>query len=269
MTAILGIASITWKEGVRTRSIYGIFLLALVLFLFTHTFSYMFMRDVVKVAVDVSLAGAAFGGLLLTLFLGTNLIAKDLDKRTIHVVLAKAVSRPQYLLGKFLGLSALIVAAMAVLGGMALGSLVLADVVTPDIYGVVHWLQVLVALTASTFMLVVLASIACLFAAVTSNSFVTLGLTVLVYIIGQSIGEMRMFLQSGAEGAVVSRTIIWIVEAAYHVFPNLALFDLKSHAAHGMRLDPGHLGWMAMYGAVYAVLMIGAAAWLFKKKEFT
>lgn len=269
MNAILGIASITWKEGVRTRSIYGIFLLALVLFLFTHTFSYMFMRDVVKVAVDVSLSGAALGGLLLTLFLGTNLIAKDLDKRTIHVVLAKAVSRPHYLTGKFLGLAALIVTAMAILGGMALGSLALADVVTPDVYGIVHWPQVVVALAAATFMLVLLASITCLFAAVTSNSFVTLGLTVLVYIIGQSTGEMRTFLQTGAEGAVVSWTIVWIVEAAYYVFPNLALFDLKSYAAHGLGLDPSYLAWMAMYGVVYGTLMIGAAAWLFRNKEFT
>jgi ABC-type transport system involved in multi-copper enzyme maturation permease subunit len=206
---------------------------------------------------------------LFTLFLGTNLIAKDLDKRTIHVVLAKPVSRPEYLFGKFLGLSALIVTSMAVLGAMALASLALADLVTPDIYGVVRWPLVILAVVASTLMLVLLASIACLFAAVTSNSFVTLGLTVLVYFIGQSIGEMRTFLQTGAEGAVVSRTIVWIVEVAYHVFPNLALFDLKSQAAHGIHLDPGYLGWVVVYGAVYTALMIGSAAWLFRKKEFT
>lgn len=269
MNAIWGIASITWKEGVRTKAIYGVFFLALVLFLCTHTFSYMFMRDVVKVAVDLSLAGAAFGGLLLTLFLGTSLIAKDLDKRTIHVVLAKAVSRPQYLVGKFLGLAALIVAGMAVLGGMALGSLALADVVTPDIYGVVHWPKVIVALAASTCMLILLASISCLFAAVTSNSFVTLGLTVVVYFIGETVGEMRMFLQAGAEGAVVSATIVWLVEAAYYVFPSLTVFDLKSQAAHGLPLDAAHLGWVAVYGVVYTSLVLLIASWLFSKKEFT
>jgi ABC-type transport system involved in multi-copper enzyme maturation permease subunit len=269
MTAVFGVAVITWKEGVRTKAIYGIFLLALLLFLCTHTFSYLFMRDVVKVAVDVSLSGAVFGGLLLTLFLGTNLIAKDLDKRTIHVVLAKAVSRPQYLFGKFLGLSALIATAMTVLGAMAMGSLALADIVTPDIYGTVHWFQVAVALTASTFMLILLSSIACLFAAVTSNSFVTLGLTVMVYFIGQTVGEMRAFLQSGAEGAVVSSTIVWLVEGAYHVFPSLSAFDFKSQASHGMSIDLAHLGWVAVYGAVYTTLVLSAAAWLFNRKEFT
>jgi ABC-type transport system involved in multi-copper enzyme maturation permease subunit len=269
MNGLLGVASITWKEGVRTKAIYGVFFLALLLFLCTHTFSYMFMRDVVKVAVDVSLAGAVFGGLLLTLFLGTSLIAKDLDKRTIHVVLAKAVSRPQYLIGKFLGLAALIVAAMAVLGGMALGSLALADVVTPDAYGVVHWPHVIVAVAASTLMLILLASIACLFAAVTSNSFVTLGLTVVVYFIGQTVAEMRMFLQTGAEGAVVSSTIVWLVETAYYVFPNLAAFDLKSQAAHGLPLEPAHLGWIALYGVVYTSIALIVASWLFRQKEFT
>lgn len=269
MNVMLGIASITWKEGVRTKAIYGVFFFALLLFLGTHTFSYMFMRDVVKVAVDVSLAGAVFGGLLLTLFLGTNLIAKDLDKRTIHVVLAKAVSRPQYLIGKFLGLVALIATAMAVLGGMAIGSLVLADVVTPDVYGVVHWLHVVVAIMVSTLMLILLASIACLFAAVTSNSFVTLGLTVVVYFIGQTVAEMRTFLQTGAEGAVVSSPIVWLVEVTYYVFPSLAVFDLKSHAAHGLPLAPAHLGWVALYGVVYTSITMIVASWLFAKKEFT
>jgi len=158
---------------------------------------------------------------------------------------------------------------MAVLGGMALGSLALADIVTPDAYGVVHWSQAGVALIASTFMLILLASIACLFAAVTSSSFVTLGLTVMVYFIGESVGEMRTFLQTGAEGAVVSSTIVWLVEAAYYVFPSLGAFDFKSQAAHGLPLDPADLGWVALYGAAYTSLVIIAASWLFNKKEFT
>ena len=84
MIAIWSVASITFKEGIKNRVLFGIFIIALLLFAATTVVTTLFMRDIVKVAVDLSLSTVSFAGLLTLLFVGVNLFAKDLDKR-IHL----------------------------------------------------------------------------------------------------------------------------------------------------------------------------------------
>ena len=43
-------------------------------------------------------------GLLIAVFTGVGLVSKEIDKRTLHAVLAKPLRRWEFLLGKFTGL---------------------------------------------------------------------------------------------------------------------------------------------------------------------
>ena len=54
-------------------------------------------------------------GLLLVFFVGVNLMAKDIDRKTIHIVLSKPISRSQYIWGKFLGISFFLTLCLGVL----------------------------------------------------------------------------------------------------------------------------------------------------------
>src|SRR3990172_3090754 len=125
MTAIWAIAVITFKEGIRNRAIYGISIFALLLLGANLLISSMIMQEVGKVAVDMALSTVSFAGLLLVLFVGINLMAKDLDKRTIYMVLARPISRAQYIFGKFLGMCLLIVVTVAFLSVLALLSILM------------------------------------------------------------------------------------------------------------------------------------------------
>ncbi len=268
MKNLFAIAAITFLEGLRSRVFFGLFLLALALFSATYALSYLFPRDVVKVAVDLGLGITSLVGLVLTLFLGTQLLAKDLEKRTIHTVLAKAVSRPEYVVGKFAGLSLIIVCAMVILGAFAGLAGWIVDLLTADQYGVMHWPAFVVSLATMTLMFIVLTSVICFFSSFTSSTFVALGLTLVVYLIGQSMEDLKRFLASGAEGIAIDPLFGKIVTAAYYVFPNLAAFDFKTHAAHGLPLAAPTVAWTILYGIVYAAVMVTAAAWLFRRREF-
>jgi ABC-type transport system involved in multi-copper enzyme maturation permease subunit len=268
MNNLGAIAVITFLEGLRSRVFFGLFLLALALFSATYVLSYLFPRDVVKVAVDLSLGITSLVGLILTLFLGTQLLAKDLEKRTIHTVLAKAVSRSEYVVGKFAGLSLIIVCAMAILGAFAGSAAWTVDAVTSDQYGVMHWPAFLVSLGAMTLMLILLTSVIIFFSSFTSSTFVALGLTLVVYFIGESTEALKSFLASGAEGIVISPLFGKVVTVAYYVFPNLAAFDFKTYAAHGLPLAPSVVAWAIAYGVVYTAVMIAAGAWIFRRREF-
>jgi ABC-type transport system involved in multi-copper enzyme maturation permease subunit len=268
MNNLGAIAVITFLEGLRSRVFFGLFLLALALFSATYALSYLFPRDLVKVAIDLGLGITSLVGLVLTLFLGTQLLAKDLEKRTIHTVLAKAVSRSEYVVGKFAGLSLIIVCAMAILGAFAGLAAWTVDFLTADQYGVMHWPAFVVSLTTMTLMLVVLTSVIFFFTSFASSTFVALGLTLIVYVIGQSIEEIKNFLTSGAEGMAISPAFGTVVSIAYYVFPNLAAFDFKTQAAHGLPLSASSVAWALAYGAVYTAVMVTAAAWIFRRREF-
>ena len=83
MNLYWAIALVTLKEGVRNRALYGIAMIAILLLAANQLVSGMILRDIGKVAVDMSLSAVSFASLLLVLFVGINLLAKDLDKRTI------------------------------------------------------------------------------------------------------------------------------------------------------------------------------------------
>lgn len=65
MNAILALATITFKEGIRNRALFGIVLVAFFLFGLNITVAGFFMRDIGKVTVDMNLSALTVAGLLL------------------------------------------------------------------------------------------------------------------------------------------------------------------------------------------------------------
>jgi ABC-type transport system involved in multi-copper enzyme maturation permease subunit len=264
------IAFITFKEGIRNRAIYGITLFALLLFGATALAASMIPREVGKVAVDMALSTVSFTGLLLVLFVGINLMAKDLDKRTIYTVLARPISRSQYILGKFLGMIILIMVTMSMLSVMAMAAIILLKMTHADYFIRFSWSLIALSIVLTILMLILLSAVSFLFSSFTSTSFITLALTIITYIIGQSSSGVKALVESPSSvlGFGVSPVTIKLVQAAYYLFPNLSLFNIKLQAAHDLPVSAQYITWTIIYGMVYTCLSITLAALIFRKKEF-
>jgi ABC-type transport system involved in multi-copper enzyme maturation permease subunit len=227
------------------------------------------MQEVGKVAVDMSLSTVSFSGLLLVLFVGINLMAKDLDKRTIFMVLSRPISRSQYIVGKFIGMALLIVTTTAMLSVVAIISILLIKISYPTYFDRFSPELVSLSLLFTTIMLVLLSALSFLFASFTSTSFITLILTVITYIIGQSLTDVKALVEAPQiVGIQVSPVTVKLVQAAYYIFPNLSFFDIKTQAAHGLSIPASSVAWIVFYGLVYTGLSITLAALIFRKKEF-
>lgn len=269
MNAVWPISVITFKEGIRNRAIYGIFLLALLLLGANFLVCSMIMRDVGKVAVDVALSSVSFSGVLLVLFVGINLMAKDLDRRTIYMVLSRPVSRQKYILGKFLGMVLLLLAAVSLLSLFALLSIFLIKLTYADYFVRFSWGLILLALVFIFAMLVLLTALSFLFASFASTSFVTLVLTIVSYLIGHSVAAVKALVESpGVAGIEVSPATVKLVQVAYYAFPNLSLFNFKTQAAHALPVSAACIFWTSCYALFYSGLAVTLAALIFRKKEF-
>lgn len=270
MTTLWPIALITFKEGIRNRAIYGITLVALLLFGATALVATMIPREVGKVAVDLALSTVSFTGLLVVLFVGINLMAKDLDKRTIYTVLSRPISRPRYIVGKFIGMVMLITVTMSILSFLATAAIVVLKVVHAGYFTRFSWGSFVLANLMTILMLIVLSAVSFLFASFTSSSFITLVLTTITYLIGQSLSGVKALLESPSYeiGYEVSTVTVKLVNAAYYLFPNLSLFDIKLQAAHAITVSPSYVVWTVVYGLVYIALSITLASLIFLRKEF-
>jgi ABC-type transport system involved in multi-copper enzyme maturation permease subunit len=269
MRTLWPLALITYKEGIRNRAIYGIFLLAILLFAANFLICGMIMQEVGKVAVDVALSAVSFSGLLLVLFVGINLLAKDLDRRTIYMVLARPISRGQYIWGKFVGMTLLIMTTVVSLGGCALLSIYSVKLSFPNYFPRFGWGAVVWALVLIAVMLILLTALSFLFASFTTSSFVTLILTVVSYLIGHGVAAIKALVESPETvGIEISASTIRLVKGAYYLFPNLSLFDIKVQASHDLPIPWTYLASTLAYGVVYTGLAVTLAGLIFSRKEF-
>lgn len=269
MNVLWPIAAITLKEGIRNRAFYGISILALLLLGANLLISGMIMREVGKVAVDMALSTVSLSGLLLVLFVGINLMAKDLDRRTIYMVLSRPVSRSQYIFGKFFGMALLIMIAMLFLSAFAVLSIFMVKMSYPTFFPRFSWPLIALAITFTTLMLILLSAMSFLFASFASTSFITLILTIVSYIIGHSMADVKALVEMPGEvGISVSPLTVKLVQIAYYIFPNLSIFDIKTQAAHGLNVPISYIFWAVSYFVIYTAISLTLASLIFRKREF-
>jgi ABC-type transport system involved in multi-copper enzyme maturation permease subunit len=269
MSPLWPVAVITFKEGIRNKAVYGISVFALIMMVANLLISGMIMREVGKVSVDIALSSISFLGLLLVLFVGINLLAKDLDKRTIYMVLARPISRGEYIVGKFLGMVLLIVVSISILSLFAVASIFLVKMSYPDYFQRFSWPMIFLSISFTTLSLILLSALSFLFASFASTSFISLILTIAAYIIGHSMTDVKALVEAPQSvGIQVSPLTVKVVQIAYYIFPNLSIFDIKTQAAHDLAIPMSYIFLAVSYGLVYTCIAIILASLIFRKREF-
>lgn len=268
MRRIWALAQITYKEGIRNRSVFGIGLFSLFIFGLNMAVAGFFMRDLGKVTVDMNLSALSFSGLLLVLFVALNLMAKDIDKKTIHLVLSKPVSRVEYLCGKYLGILLFVFVSLLLLLALSCGTVFMLSRIYPAYFGAFSWA---IFLTACFFIFVklsVLSAIVVFFSSITTSSFITLIFAICSYIVGETIEEVVFYVRSGLGGEDIPAGLQQFIEGVAYVFPNLALFDFGLEAAHGLDIAASRILFSLAYAAAYSTILLLFASLIFRRREF-
>jgi len=104
MSRILIVARNTFREAVRDRVLYNLVFFALLMIASAVIVGQISMDIETVVMVSLGLSAISLIGLLIAVFTGVGLVSKEIDKRTLHAVLAKPLHRWEFLLGKFSGL---------------------------------------------------------------------------------------------------------------------------------------------------------------------
>jgi len=270
MKAIISIALLSLKEGLKQRVLYGVVLAAILMMCTGVLASGFFLRDVSKVILDFCLATVTLGGLTIPLFLAIHMFARDLERRTVFTLLSRPISRGQYLLGKFSGLLLLTGLIMFFLTVGVYLSLECGEFLFGKRFFVtVSWSSIFVALFLSFLSVMILNALAVFWSTLTTSSFLATLLTIFSYVIGHFVDDVVRFLQANTTGVDISSSIKQTVEVAQYIFPNLAAFDVKSAAAHGMTIPTLDAIFLTIYACIYSCLLLMLATAVFKHRDLT
>ncbi|MEO0541531.1 MAG: ABC transporter permease [Cyanobacteria bacterium P01_A01_bin.105] len=251
------VARNVFLEAIRDRILYLVALFAAMMVLATVLIPEIAAGTEGKIILDIGLGGINILALVITIFIGTGLINKEIEKKTVLVLIAKPVSRFEFILGKHLGLSAVLATVMAALTGVFFAVLLMQGIAFP--VG-----PILVALLFMLLEMILLVAVALLFGVFTSSLLATL-LTFAVFLVGHLSQDIVRFGRV-IESESFQRMARWM----YLVLPDLERLNFKNEAIYGAALLPGvgELVVNAVYALIYTTLLIIIATNIFARRQF-
>jgi ABC-type transport system involved in multi-copper enzyme maturation permease subunit len=258
---ITAIALNTFREAIRRRMLYVIVILVVGFNLFAMVLGAMSLGEEARVARDVSLAGISVGGSITAIVLGVILLYGEVQRRTIHTIIAKPIARFEFVLGKYAGMAVTLLA-LVLLFTLALTGLLW-------LQNVAFTMAVVKAILLSYCEILVVAAIALLFSSFSTpylSGLFTFGL----FVLGRVTPEMRAVVESGKMGALED-----ISRAALVVVPDLHLFAVSGGAVggkyvsvHGEFVSWGYVAQAAGYGLLYVVILLVVSSVIFSRRDF-
>lgn len=251
----VAITANVFREVIRDRVLYLIGLFAIFLLLTTRLLPEISAGTQNKIILDVGLAAMGLLGLVIAVFVGTGLVNKEIEKRTVLVLIAKPISRAEFIVGKHLGLSAVLavlVAAMTLIYG---GVLSLYQVPFPAVSIAISSLYLFLQLSLIT-------AVAIAFGVFTSSLLATL-LTFGIYLMGSFSRDLVTLGKLSKNPAIENLT-----NTIYLVLPDLARLDLKNQAVYGQIPSPDVLLANLGYAVLYIVVLLAIATLIFSRRQF-
>ena len=254
MSGIWIIAKMSLLENSR-KQVFHVLCLLMLAVIGSSTLLSIFTEGVqIKILKDLCMTCILFGGAALAIALGATGIPNDVESRTIHPLIARPLTRTQYVMGKFVGTFVTV----------AMGVAAMTVAFAALIYIYEHRLDTFLGM-AVLFTLLEVAIVAAI--ATTISTFaspaVTAVVTFMAYIAGTiKIGYIGGLIDKSQTG--VSKGLYALI---YHALPNLECFNLKSSLVHHDAIPAAYLAQVAIYGFCYIAFVLVVGASCFASRE--
>jgi Cu-processing system permease protein len=276
------IASLTFRETVRRRALFGavaLTLLFLILFGVGSHYAIADLRDsfglraemfnlVIGEILLAGLYGVANIGGLIAIFVAAGAIATEVEEGTLQAVLARPLGRAQVILGKWLGFSLMIATYVAVTGLAAcLIMYALSGYLSPNL------VAGLALLALKSILLVALALMFSTFLPALASGIVVF----ILYAVGNVAGMVEQFgyhvkNQTMINIGIISSLVmpsdaLWKMAAAAMQPLAPASLDALIKAAGPFSVSNPPSAWMGVYAVGYLVAALALAVLVFRRRD--
>ncbi|MDX8390764.1 MAG: hypothetical protein R8M38_09775 [Mariprofundaceae bacterium] len=262
LNRIWALAHIVILDGIRRHAIVGLFLLALLAELSGLLFMDFFGHDIGRASSDFLFSVMWLVGLIFLFFHAVQLIAWDEEKGVIYALLSRPVSRAEYVIGTFTGLTVLLTALLALLAIVALITLFTIQGSVDQVYfPILSLSHFILAWFGMLLMLLMLLAVIILFSGMMRGGFPVLLLSASYYLICSGLPVVREMMRQSAE-----ESVFLVVLGA--VFPDFSRLDFKDMVVSKLlSMDLNMIALHCTVTVLYVVLAVYLACILYDRRD--
>jgi ABC-type transport system involved in multi-copper enzyme maturation permease subunit len=305
---ILAIALNTYRESVRARILIGLAALAFAVAIYSIFVGLFTLRNALRVVSDLGAASISLFSIVVAIVIAATSLHRELEQKTIFPILARPITRSEYVVGKYAGMlltlavfvmadAGVVLMICAALAGQSIALVIGASLATVVALGAAMWRWP----SARTFgpipwAVTLLVAGALLCGGAPDERRVVLGsalLTVLEVGIVAGVGTLFSSFSTPFLSAVLTFGVFLIGRSAdslarlpvkyfgqalhdigvvlSKIVPNLQIYVPPRPLLTGEAIDPPLLSYLLMASAVgvaWSVGLLTIASFIFKKRDF-
>ena len=255
MSPIFIISNLVIKEIFRKKDFYVALILILAILFYASQLNFYNTQKVVRYLEELGLMLIFLFSVILTVTLAARQYPAEIQSRTAYVLLAKPISRFQFILGKFLGSLFAGWASFFIFYSLFLGIICVksGSLVSPVLATQTFYLFLLCLMTVAA-----MASAFSYFLTVSANITISMTLYVLINTYGAVLKKSseHLFFLSRILG-----------KAAYYLLPHFEFFDLRQRFVHDWApISPGLLFFLTAYALVFTGIFL-STGWILLRRR--
>ena len=253
MNPILTLARLTVRTYLQEKILLVVMVFAALLMASSYVLSPLAVGAQQKIVVDIGLASVSIFAVVLIVLLGAGSFHMEKERGILRSLLAKPISRVDFVLGKYLGTMATVSMVIVL---MAAVHMLVVGLSGAKVTATMLWAVYMTVLEAG-----LVTALLTLFSCFTSpvlGSFFTIACVVAGHFSADLLDFANRF------GSGVPKLL---VTGVYFLLPNLGLVTLRSEAVHNLHIPQGMLVAVSLYAVIYAGVLLYTATVIFRARE--
>jgi len=245
---------IIFREIVRNKFLYLIIFFAFAFIIFSLALGSLTIGEDNKIIVDFGLAMIEVFGLIWVLFVWSQLLFKEVEGKTIFLILSKPIKRYEFVLGKFAGFSLTIWLIILLQSILFLLVLFLKDIEITHL--------ILFSLLFTFFKLEILLALVLFFSSFMSN-MLTILVSLWVYVLGHWFSLLIQMFERLENTVLLTGTKLFQL-----LFPPLEALNIKDVIGSFQNFHINYFLFNSFYSIVYLIIILFFTVLIFNKKSF-
>lgn len=249
------IAKYTFKQLLKSKIMFNCFWIGLALMLFTYITSEFSFGNPKIIAMDFGVGVSGMASVAVAIFLGVSLLSEEIESRTVYITLSRPVARVNFILGKLLGMSLILILNTLIILSCSL--------IIYFFFGGEWNSLILVYFLFSVFEALLVLLVVVFFSLIT-NKVLSVMNTIVIFILGHAI-------PNSLDISMVKNNVVLqkLLKAYTYILPDFDRFNLKKELSFAFPVDPLLLLNSTIYAVLYVFLMFVVIIYIFKKKDLT
>lgn len=254
MNQILTIAQNTYKELIRDKALFLLIFFAIGLLGLSILLSQLSIHENLRLTIDFGFSGIFLAIVAMTLFVGSTLVFREIDKKTILFLMSYPLSRSQFIMGKFFGFAMMLCTLLIGLGVVLAGMLFF-----------IQWHPTSAFLIAfyGMFLEILLLLSMTLFFGVIIRPILVVGSVVGLFLIGHGMNGFSEIVGRGQNEFL--KTLSQIIKWA---LPNLENMNWMNQVVYADIVPGRTIVFASVYTLGWVIFFLSFAIVLFRRRDF-